>query len=73
MFYQCLLAIAGGSRGGKGKPSKAGKKSIRDNPEFRKILDQVEGVMNDKNRSKASQHPKLEKARDLVSHRFLLI
>ncbi len=67
MFYQCLLQTAGGSRGSKGKPSKAGKNSVQNNPEFRKILDKVELIMNDTKQSPVHQHPKLEKVRDLVS------
>lgn len=58
--------MAGGSRGTKGKPSKAGKKAMQNNLEFRRIFDQVEATMNDRRRSTASQHPKLETARDLV-------
>lgn len=67
MFHQRLLEMAGGARGSKGKPSKAGKNSIQNNPEFRKILDKVETIINDPKRSPVHQHPKLEMVRDLVS------
>jgi ATP-dependent DNA helicase MPH1 len=74
MFHTLLLEISGGqTANGKKSGTKGGANAMRNNSEFRKLLGDVEAEMNcirigKGGKTKASRHPKMEKALELVRH-----
>lgn len=74
MFHSLLLEICGGQTAdGKKSGTKGGASAMRNNSEFRKLLGHVEEEMNcirigKGGKTKASRHPKMEKALELVRH-----
>jgi ATP-dependent DNA helicase MPH1 len=72
MFHTLLVEISGGqSANGKKSGTKGGANAMRNNFEFQKLLRDVEAEMNcirigKGGKTKASRHPKMEKALELV-------
>lgn len=62
MFHKMLSEFLNGKPGSKKAPTNA----LAKNNEAKRLFDDVEGIINDRKRSKSSQHPKLETVKDLV-------